>query len=174
MKVRTLAAFACVIGTVLSSGCGGSGPKELNMKGLHLGMDIKEAHQIFEKLLEGTDNKVGEIKDGEIAFATLGEHPKNKYFNFFMQDGVEANSKGEVFVFIIPGMIVKKMFNVGDMEVSDFAVKFAESYSIPGFKVTDDGENYYFDSPHGYRIEIDKYKALLIKATTPASGQKFD
>ena len=183
MKVGTLVAMTCILGVILSSGCGGgSGPETLNVKGLCLGMDITEAQNVCKKLFEGAplglavDDTIGE---GGLLIYGIGDE-NGKYFGFTalgMQlagGGVTADKNGKINGYTFSGGIVKHIFGVKDMEDSDFVQKFADTYNIPNFNVADNLESWYFSSPNGYRIEIKEGKGLTIKQIARPDGQKFD
>lgn len=182
MKFGTLVAMACVTGVILSAGCGGgSGPEVLNVKGLHLGMDLTEAQNVCKRLLEGAPlcSVDDAIEEGELAVYDIGA-ADGKYFGFtalgmkLAGGGVSADKNGKVNGFVFSGGLVKHIFGITEMEDADFVQKFAESYNIPEFNVADDQESWYFDSPNGYRIRIKDGKGLTVKKIAGANDQKFD
>ena len=173
-------AAVCVAGAMLVAGCGGkSGPSVLDVKGLSLGMGLSEANAVCKTLLEGSGCSVGDIQDGELAIYDIGESG-GKCFGFSAMGmnlaggGVTADANGKVNGFIFSGGLVNHIFKVTEMEDGDFVQKFADSYKIPEFKVSDANEFWYFDSPHGYRIKIKQGKGLTVKKIASANEQKFN
>jgi hypothetical protein len=172
--------IAISIGVVLAvAGCGKSGPTKIAIKGLSLGMDITTAQTTCSQLLEDSGCTVGEIQDGELAVYDMGSED-GRFFGFtalgmnLAGGGVTADKNGKVNGIIFSGGLVGHIFNATDMEDSDFVQKFADSYRIPEFKVADNNEFWYFDSPSGFRVIIKPGKGLTLKTIAGANKQNFN
>jgi len=166
--VVILAMVVCMGGcSILRSGCGGTsgaGPKVLKVSGLYLGMDIKKAHAVLTKRFSTGDVRVGDIEQGtetkSITLVTktgqmtlIGEMKS-------MVGHIRADTKGKV---VHMGMKGDYLFDIGRMEDSDFVQYFANHYKIPQFNVSDDLLCWYFNSPHGYRVEIREKMIVIFK-----------
>lgn len=185
-------AAICIASVILVSGCGQNGPtgsdsgasspnepksgvQPLKIKGLSLGMDLAEARKICIPLLEGSLFELGEIQK-DMHFNTIKPGCSSFAFIFAAQGmgGINADNAGKVSYMYFPGSLVNKIFNALEMEASDFAKKFAESYNIPELEISDDMQTLYYSSPDGFRIEIESDKSLTIKKVAAESEQKFD
>ncbi len=151
----------------------------LKVKGLYIGMDITEAYNICAQLCKGSEYRVEDI--GEV-YKEMEHTEHNKEFGFISggpgslgwHGEVSADRDGKVTLLQFEPGLVDYLFNVGEMEVTDFVQEFANSYHIPEFKVSSSGNYYYYDSPTGFRVEIDMGKNLTIKAIPSTQERKFD
>ena len=144
-----------------------------SIKGLWVGMPLEEAKQVCETLLEGSGCSVGEVESGGLAIYDIGSRD-GSYFGItalgmkLAGGGVTADADGKVNGILFSGGIVEHIFNASDMEDSDFVEKFADSYGIPEFDVSDDF-TYWHSDLAGVRFKIEDGKGLTIKKISQRS-----
>ena len=69
-------------------------------------------------------------------------------------------------------MVVNDLFNAADMDASDFAQQFVNSYNIPEMKVSDDMESWTYTSPDGVKVKIHDDKSVFVEKVASAQERK--
>ena len=146
--------------------------EDFKIKGLYLGMDIKEAHKIFKK--KGFQS-VGEVRKNEWSDSgglTFGVWAKGWSIEF---TPVYADKNGEVYKISLRTAIVDKLFNVEGIDVNTYALAFMDSYGIPEMPSLQDGRvGWQYTSPVGFKIIMFTDKETVIERVSASSGFKFD
>jgi len=122
----------------------------LKVKGFYLGMPAEEAILRCQEVSRDNLKEYCRYADNHVG------HPWSAHISF------DSNKKATRI------QLCDSIFNAGDMNVKDFALKFMEAYDIPEMKPSNDGQYLYYISPSGTRIKIDVYKNTHIEyAQTP-------
>lgn len=120
-------------------------PSVLKVKGFYLGMSVDEAILRCQEVSRDNLKEYCKYEDD-----TVG-HPWSA--NIFFDSNKKARKM----------QLSHNIFNAGDMNVKDYALKFMEAYDIPEMKPSNDGQYLYYISPSGTRIKIDVYKNIHIE-----------
>ncbi|HOX40549.1 MAG TPA: hypothetical protein P5567_09635 [Kiritimatiellia bacterium] len=154
----------------------------LKVKGLYIGMDIKEVPGILKQKFPPNTMGVHDVAKGD-----AGNFPDNiqgcESEDFYVAIGgmlplgaVIASPDGKVKSIRLSGMVVDALFNSADMDASDYVQQFIDSYDIPEMKVADDMESWVYTSRDGIKVKIDTKKSLFIEkvASTQERKKSFD
>jgi len=144
----------------------GDGPKQLKIKGLYLGMDLKAARDICEKLIDDS--------------MFINETTSNS-FGIFLQAGhmigiIGCDGDKKVGMIALERPIVDDMFDSAGMPVEEFGGQFISAYNIPSMRpfMDQNSSGWRFISPHGYKVEIHNTGGLLIQKIAKRGSLKFD
>lgn len=135
-----------------------AGPKGLSVGPFYLRMDINKALSLLnttfkESLLED-EGVPGEPNYRKVEIENSGRrlHIKNEYVAF------RAASNNELISLYFSGYAMDKLSSNSYKTTSEFAQTFIHEKRIPELNVEkqEDGFWWYFESPHGYRLEINQ------------------
>ena len=85
---------------------------------------------------------------------------------------VIAGPDGKVTAIRLSAWVVNDLFNAADMDASDFAQQFVNSYNIPEMKVSDDMESWTYTSPDGVKVKIHDDKSVFVEKVASAQERK--
>lgn len=186
-------AAACVVGAILVSGCGQANSEtfspgqsapaakkaaasEIKIKGLYIGMDIQTVPALLKEKFAGTNWGIHDVAKGDagkFSYTITGAE------NFYVAIGgalpmgaVIAGPDGKVTAIRLSAWVVNDLFNAADMDASDFAQQFVNSYNIPEMKVSDDMESWTYTSPDGVKVKINDDKSVFVEKVASAQERK--
>ncbi len=152
------------------------GPK---VKGVQIGMDIRNARTAMENAIQGQDCRLSDIEgiqDGhpegsKYKFIIL-RNVNGRYVDYFyMSSRVEADSKGKVTRVILSGEsgVVSTLFKSKDMSNKEFIQEFINQYNIK--RVVPDSTGTWVESTNedGIKVLISSHKDVIIKKVTSRS-----
>ena len=150
---KLMGIMTCLLLLSAASGLSEEKKPSIVVKGVYIGMDVQEAaKQIKTKLPEGWELS-GPDKDDE--------GPGGYAITVYLWIGaalpggvIIADAEGKVTTIKLTTMLVDDMFQAENMEASEFAKKFAESYKIPSLEPKDSWDGWYYTSPEGYNVTV--------------------
>ena len=164
----------------------------IKIKGLYIGMDIKDVNDWFNEKFGKTNVSILEGKEKgapKILIGTdLSLSQVRGYVKMSMEDPsfpleaaigqarlmtegkitidiseICANTNGAIDEISLTSSFVNYLFKTSDMEASEFVRQFTESYKLPKMSISDDYQTWSYTSPDGVKIIIDGEKNILIK-----------
>ena len=157
--------------------CANDGPKVLKVKGLYLGMPIKEATDLAAKLVGPLDkNKCSEQKiDKETFIYSCSRQYNDKDLKRHTRIlFVAKNNKVTSFQFLF----ANELFGVEGWSFDKFVQTFIDTYKIPSMKGKRIGRSeteYSFESTkYGYKVVMDSAVNIIIEKIATEKSGKFD
>jgi hypothetical protein len=142
------------------------GPKQLKVKGLYLGMDLNEARDTCQKLIDDS---------------MFIDQMTSNSFAIYLQTGhligiIGCEADNKVGMIALERPVVDNMFDSVGMPVEEFGGQFISAYNIPFMKpfMDQDSSGWRFISPHGYKVELHSTGGLLIQKVAKRGSLKFD
>lgn len=163
MKLVTVSVISAVLCAITAFGQSGNEPS-LKVKGLYIGMDIKDVPSVLkQKLPPGVGKNVSDVLDGRRVeiYGNVG---------FIEPCVVTADSQGKVTNIWFDYRVVIPLFNVDGMEISTFVETFSKAYNI-SMSMSDDMNKWIYTSPDGTKVTISTEKDLIMQKVPSASEQ---
>ena len=130
----------------------------LKVKGLYIGMDIKDAYNILSNSLSGEygvqilynppEDMILKADKSYVLIGMMG-----------MMGNVVADKNNHVERITLGSEVVNKIFNSSNMDIMEFIQQFQKSYNID-FELSADYQSMYYTSPDGSKITISDDKNI--------------
>jgi hypothetical protein len=167
--------FALALSIVVSlAGCeysGGTHSKrqDLKVKGLYLGMDIKDVPAILKEYF-------GDDASFEVSDVRRSEFSDGFCVKVGTYTSIFADVKGIVETIWLEPPLINRLFNVQGIDATTYAKNFINSYKIPEMQPIQDPNisGWQYSSPVGFKVTIFADKTTTITAIPILSEQKFD
>ncbi len=167
--------------------------KQVNLKGLYIGMPVEEAKDILKNNLDsewkttitgntdsvlldyrlgnesifGVNRKGGNYTLGSI----IGDYGFAIHRYNFYEGFISADKKTNMVIRIsLSGEIINDLFNAKQISANEFVSRFTKDFDLPDFNWIPSG--WIYTSPLGYVITIKTNKLIDINETTPGVTQK--
>jgi len=159
------------------TGSGISDAHGITIKGLYVGMQIDDAHNTLSKIFDASICIVDPIKKLEGGPWITGiSGIDDSDFQPYVRVNADSVTK-KVKEIIIDEDAVNYLFNVTDMDASDFVDAIMENYDVPNMTplIEDDGNIIWeYRDPRGSSLKIDNDKSLTIEKNNADTERKFD
>jgi hypothetical protein len=158
----------------------------IKIKGVSLGMELKNAHDVLEQKLAGTQWKVSQVCMSKLSkkwMLVVCINPVSAS-NFDQAltmtamgiGGVGAILRADedgrvVYVNLLPGF-VDDIFKASNMEAREFAEQFTSAYKIPEMNISEQMDSWTYSSPDGVKVTVDMNKKVLLEKTASEEERK--
>jgi hypothetical protein len=166
-RLLPLLAFA------LAAGCGRA-PEDLRVRGLHLGMTLKEAVQTAEALYRQVEgNSFRPVQWSQMdSYAMHSDRPQ-------AMDIVIGARDGRVRYIILNPGLVDRLLSSADLSAEHLAQRFAAEHGLPamehGINRNSPWSVHYWQyvSRRGWKVVIDEDKNVVLSFWRSTPGEKF-